>query len=124
VEEKLTPPPWLDVVQLTKTHPCTSPFPTEFARKQNGYDTLKGVRRSFIPFAFSFYAYEAHWWTNTAETLEEAVEEMPAGYADKMEPVINNIPVLIVMLILTILVAVIGMRSAEIVLKKQAEALN
>ncbi len=96
----------------------------EFVRRQNGYDTLKGVRRSFIPFAFSFYAYEAHWWTNTAETLEEAVEEMPAGYADKMEPVISNIPVLIIMLILTIPIAVIGMRIAEKVLKKQTEALN
>ena len=26
------------------------------------YDTLKGVRLSFIPFAFSFFAYTAHWW--------------------------------------------------------------
>ncbi|MBR2262866.1 MAG: MptD family putative ECF transporter S component [Firmicutes bacterium] len=63
----------------------------EAVRKLNGYDTLKGVRRSFIPFAFAFYAYAAHWWTNTEGSLAEAVEEMPAGYADKMEVVIRNI---------------------------------
>ena len=97
---------------------------SELVRKSNGYDTLKGVRRSFIPFAFSFYAYSAHWWTDTAETLAEAVEEMPAGYADKMEPVIANIPVLIVMLILTIPVAILAMSLAEKVLKKQAEKLK
>ena len=35
-----------------------------------------------------------------------AVGEMPAGYADKMEPVIGSIPLLVVMLVLTIPVAV------------------
>ncbi len=92
----------------------------ELIRKMSGYETLNGVRRSFIPFAFSFYAYSAHWWTNTEESLAEAVEEMPAGYADKMETVIHNIPMLIIMLVLTIPVAFIGMRIAERVLKKQA----
>ena len=67
----------------------------EIIRKVNGYDTLKGIRLSFIPFAFSFYAYSAHWWTETATSLQEAVEEMPAGYADKMEAVISNIPMLV-----------------------------
>lgn len=92
----------------------------ELVRKLNGYNTLKGVRRSFIPFAFSFYAYSAHWWTNTEGSLAEAVEEMPAGYAEKMETVIHNIPLLIVMLVLTIPVAILAMRFAEKVLKKSA----
>lgn len=96
----------------------------ELFRKLNGYDTLKGVRISFIPFAFSFYAYSAHWWTNTADSLAEAVEEMPAGYADKMASVISNIPLLIIMLALTIPVAVLAMRIAEKVLKKQTASLK
>ena len=49
---------------------------------------------------------------------------MPAGYADKMLPVINNTPGLIIALILVIPVAVIGMRLAEKVLKKQAASLS
>ena len=59
-----------------------------------------------------------------AGSLAEAVEEMPAGYADKMESVINNTPVLIVMLVLTVPVAILGMRLAEKILKKQASALE
>ncbi len=77
----------------------------EFIRRPNGYDTRKGVRLSFIPFAFSYYAYSAHWWTDTEGSLAAAVEEMPAGYADKMLPVIRNVPMLILMLALTIPVA-------------------
>ena len=96
----------------------------ELIRKISGYETLKGVRRSFIPFAFSFYAYAAHWWTNTETSLAEAVEEMPVGYAEKMDTVIHNAPVLILMLVLTIPIAVLGMRIAEKVLKKQADSLK
>lgn len=96
----------------------------ELVRGLSGYRTLKGVRRSFLPFAFSFYAYSAHWWTNTEEALAAAVEEMPAGYATKMEPVIQNLPLLIIMLVLTIPLAVLGMRIAEKVLKKQAASLK
>ena len=96
----------------------------EFIRGMNGHETLKGVRRSFLPLAFSFYAYSAHWWTNTKESMAAAVEEMPVGYADKMEPVIHNIPVLILMLVLTIPTAILGMRIAEKVLKKQAASLK
>ena len=96
----------------------------ELIRRINGYETLKGVRRSFIPLAFSFYAYAAHWWTNSEESLAEAVEEMPVGYAEKMEAVIHNIPMLIIMLVLTIPAAILGMRIAEKVLKKQADSLK
>ena len=96
----------------------------ELIRKLNGYDTLKGVRRSFIPFAFSFFTYTAHWWTDTEGSLAAAVEEMPAGYADKMLKVIENIPVLIIAVVLTIPIAIRGMRLAEKVMKKQAAALK
>ena len=91
----------------------------ELIRKLCGYDTRKGVRWSFIPFAFSFYSYSAHWWTDTEGALAAAVEEMPAGYAEKMEAVIHNIPILIVMLVLTIPVAIFAMRLAEKVIKKE-----
>ena len=96
----------------------------ELIRKLCGYDTRKGVRWNFIPFAFSFYCYSAHWWTNTEGSLAEAVEEMPAGYADKMEAVIHNTPLLIVMLILTIPAAILGMRLAEAAMKKSAASFK
>ena len=96
----------------------------EIIRKVNGYDTLKGVRWSFPPFAFSFFAYTAHWWTDTQGALAAAVEEMPAGYDDLMKPVIDNIPVLVVVLVLTIPVAFLAMRLATRVLKKQTKMLK
>lgn len=96
----------------------------ELVRKLSGYDTRKGVRRSFIPLAFSFYTYSAHWWTDTEGALAAAAEEMPAGYADKMEPVIGNIPVLILMLVLTVPAAILSIRIVEKLLKKQAASLK
>ena len=96
----------------------------ELIRKLCGYDTLKGVRLSFIPLAFSFYAYSAHWWTDTAGSLAAAVQEMPAGYADMMLPVIENIPVLIVMLVLVIPVAILGIWLAAKIMKGQAAKLD
>ena len=96
----------------------------ELIRKREGYDSLRGVRLSFIPMAFSFYAYSAHWWTDTAGSLAAAAEEMPAGYAEKMKPVIDNIPMLIIMLVLTVPAAILGMRLAEKGMKKQAAALK
>ncbi len=96
----------------------------EIIRGVCGYDTLKGTKLSFIPFAFSFYTYSAHWWFDKEGSLAAAVEEMPAGYADKMVPVINNIPVLVIALVLTVPVAILGMRIAEKVLKKQIALLK
>ena len=96
----------------------------EVLRKTNGYDTLKGVRWSFVPFAFSFFAYTIHWWTDTEGSLAAAVEEMPAGYDGLMKPVIDNVPMLIVALVLTIPVAIFGMRLAERILRKRAEGLE
>ncbi len=88
----------------------------EILRLVMGYDTKKGVRWSFIPFAFSFFPYIAHWWTDTEGSLAAAVEEMPEGYDQLMIPVIENIPVMIVVLVLTIPVAILAMRLAERVL--------
>ena len=95
----------------------------EIIRALCGYETLKGVRLSFIPFAFSFYAYSAHWWTDTAGSLAAAVEEMPAGYADMMVSVIGNTPMLAVMLVLVIPIEIPAMRIAEKALKQQATKL-
>lgn len=81
------------------------------------YGTRKGVRWSFVPFAFSFFCYTAHWWTDTEGSLAAAVEEMPAGYDELMKPVIDNIPMLIMVLLLTIPIAVLAMRLAERVIK-------
>ena len=88
------------------------------------YDTLKGVRWSFIPFAFSFFAYTAHWWFDTEGSLAAAVEEMRAGYDQLMIPVIDNVPVLVVVLVLTIPVAILAMRLAERSLEKKTEGLK
>ncbi len=88
------------------------------------YNTLKGVRWSFVPFAFSYFTYVAHWWTDTEGSLAAAVEEMPAGYDELMKPVIDNVPMLIVVLLLTIPVAILSMRLAERGLKKQITVLN
>ena len=96
----------------------------EIIRKANGYDTLKGVRWSFLPFAFSFFAYTAHWWTDTEGSLAAAIEEMPAGYDQLMVPVIDNIPMLIAVLILTIPVAILAMRLASSALKKRIGLLK
>lgn len=96
----------------------------EILRKVFGYDTIKGVRWSFIPFAFSFFAYTSHWWFDTEGSLAAAVEEMPAGYDQLMIPVINNVPVLIIVLVLTIPVAILAMRLAERTLKKPAATLK
>jgi hypothetical protein len=96
----------------------------EILRKVNGYDTLKGVRWSFLPFAFSFFAYTAHWWTDTEGSLAAAVEEMPAGYDQLMLPVINNIPVLIVVLVLTVPVAILAIRLADRTMKKSASLMK
>ena len=95
----------------------------ELLRKVFGYDTKKGVRWSFIPFAFSFFAYTSHWWTDKEGSLAAAAEEMPAGYDQLMIPVIDNIPVLISVLILTIPVAILAMRLAERIMKKTAATL-
>lgn len=92
---------------------------SEVIRSICKYDTLKGIRLSFIPFAFSFFTYTAHWWTNTEGSLAAAVEEMPAGYDALMKPVIENIPMLIIVLIITIPIAILAMRIAERAMKKR-----
>ena len=97
---------------------------TEIIRKIKGYETLKGIRWSFVPFAFSFFAYTLHWWTDTEGSLAAAIEEMPTGYDELMKPVIENIPVLIVVLVLTIPIAILSMRLAERAMNKQTVLLK
>jgi len=94
---------------------------SEILRCRSGYDTIKGIRQSFLPFAYSFFAYISHWWTDTEGSLAAAVEEMPAGYDQLMIPVIENIPMLIVALIVTLPVAMLAIRLAERAMKKQLE---
>lgn len=89
-----------------------------------GYDTLKGVRLSFLPFAFSYFTYVAHWWTDTEGTLAAAVEEMPAGYDELIKPVVDNIPMLVVVLLLTLPVAYLAIRLAIQTMKKRAALLK
>ena len=96
----------------------------EILRKMKGYDTMKGVRWSFVPFAFSFFAYTLHWWTDTEGSLAAAIEEMPAGYDELMKPVIDNVPMLMVVLVLTIPIAILAMCLAECAMKKETEGLK
>ncbi|MEE3464054.1 MAG: MptD family putative ECF transporter S component, partial [Candidatus Cryptobacteroides sp.] len=91
---------------------------SEILRKLYGYDTSKGTMLSFIPMAITFYGYVSHWWTDTPGSLQAAIEEMPEGYAAKMEPIIANIPVLVVMIALVVPVSILAMRLAEKILKK------
>ena len=96
----------------------------ELIRWRCKYNTRKGIRWSFVPFAYSFFAYTIHWWTDTEGSLEAAREEMPAGYDQLMQPVIDNIPMLIIVLVLTFPVAILAMRLAEKALKKQVSFLK
>lgn len=96
----------------------------EIVRKANAYDTLKGIRCSFLPFAYSFFAYTAHWWTDTEGSLAAAVEEMPAGYDQLMQPVIGNTLMLIVVLVLTVPIAILAMWLAMRAMKKRIAALK
>lgn len=91
----------------------------ELIRFRFKYDSRNGVRWSFVPFAFSFFTYTGHWWTDTEGSLAAAVEEMPAGYDQLMIPVIDNVPMLIVVLLLTVPIAILAMRLAEMILKNQ-----
>jgi hypothetical protein len=91
---------------------------SEILRYFLGYDTRKGIRWSFVPLAFSFFAYTLHWWTDTEGSLAAAVEEMPAGYDEMMKPVIDNVPMLIIVLLLTIPISIFAIRIAERAYKK------
>lgn len=90
----------------------------EIIRHFNRNDAKKGVRLSFVPFAFSFFTYTLHWWTNTEGSLAAAVKEVPAGYDQLMVPVIENVPLLVIVLVFTIPIAIFAMRLAACVMKK------
>lgn len=85
---------------------------SELLRHFYGYDTDKGIRTSFLPMGFTFYAYSSHWWTNTPGSLLAALEKMPQGYAAEMEKIIENVPMLLVMLTLTVPITIIAITYA------------
>mgnify|MGYP002852662201 FL=1 len=97
---------------------------SEIVRWRCGYDTLRGIRLSFIPFALSFFAYTGHWWTNTEGSLAEAVEDMRPGYDALMKTVIDNTAMIVVVVLLTIPIAIVAMRLAERAMKKQVKELE
>ena len=80
-------------------------------------DAQKGIRWSFVPFALSFFAYTSHWWFDTEGSLAAAVEEMRPGYDQLMVPVIENVPMLIVAIVVAVPVAILSMRLAESILR-------
>ncbi|MBO7100545.1 MAG: hypothetical protein J6V98_00825 [Bacteroidales bacterium] len=49
---------------------------------------------------------------------------MPAGYDELMKPVIDNVPMLIVVIVLAIPIAILAIRLAEKTLKKRAASLR
>ena len=89
----------------------------EITRFWYKYDSPKSIRWSFVPFALSFFAYTSHWWFDTEGSLAAAVEEMRPGYDQLMIPVIENVPMLIVAIVLAIPVAILSMRLAESILR-------
>lgn len=97
---------------------------SEVIRGVMGYEKINSIKWSFIPFAYSYYTYTMHWWTDTQGSLNNALEEMPEGYAAKMEAVINAKGALVLALILVIPVAYLGINLALKVMKKSRERLN
>lgn len=90
----------------------------EIIRKIIGYEKLSGVKWSFVPLAYTFYAFSSHWWLDTKGTLEEARESMREGYADRIAQVVSNIPALVIALILVIPIAILGIFLATKIMKK------
>ena len=88
------------------------------------YDTLKGIHWSFVPFALSFFAYTAHWWTDTEGSLAAALEVMRPGYDQLMIPVIDNETVMVIVVLATIPLSILAMKLAERALKKQIAILK
>ena len=85
---------------------------SEFLKVKFQSNPVKSLRWGFVPMAFSFFTYTAHWWTDTEGSLAAAVEEMRPGYDQLMIPVIDNIPVLILVYLITIPLAILAIRLA------------
>lgn len=96
----------------------------EILRKAKGHETLKGLRRSLVPLAIPLLTHTSHWRTDTEGPPAAAVREMPAGHGQPMPPVIDNIPVPILVLLLTLPASILAMRLAERVMKKTATSLK
>ena len=63
-------------------------------------------------YVISFFTYTAHWWTDTEGSLAAAVAEMRSGYDQLMIPVIDNIPMLIFVYLITIPLSILAIRLA------------
>lgn len=85
---------------------------SEFLHSKFKADPVKSLRWGFVPMAFSYFTYTTHWWTDTEGSLAAAVEEMRPGYDQLMIPVIDNIPVLILVYLITIPLAILAIRLA------------
>ena len=83
---------------------------SEFLKIKFQSNPIKSLRWGFVPMAFSFFTYTAHWWTDTEGSLAAAVEEMRPGYDQLMIPVIDNVPVLILVYLITIPFAILAIR--------------
>lgn len=90
----------------------------ELIRRICGYDTAHGNLISFVFYAFTMSGKTLYIWADTEFTIAEAVEEMPAGYADK---ILQFTPgwVMMVMLFATVIFALLGGCIGKSVLKKQ-----
>jgi len=86
---------------------------SEFLHSKFQSDPVKSQRWGFVPMAFSYFTYTAHWWTDTEGSLAAAVEEMRPGYDQLMIPVIDNIPVLILVYLITIPLAILAIKIAS-----------
>ena len=85
---------------------------SEFLHSKFQSDPVKSLRWGFVPMAFSFFTYTAHWWTDTEGSLAAAAKEMRPGYDQLMIPVIDNIPMLIFVYLITIPLAILAIRLA------------
>ena len=85
---------------------------SEFFKIKFQPDPVKSLRWGFVPLAFSFFTYTAHWWTDTEGSLAAAAKEMRPGYDQLMIPVIDNVPMLIFVYLITIPLAILAIRLA------------
>ena len=85
---------------------------SEFLHSKFKNDDIKSLRWGFVPLAFSYFTYTAHWWTDTEGSLAAAAKEMRPGYDQLMIPVIDNVPMLIFVYLITIPLAILAIRLA------------
>ena len=88
----------------------------ELLRRAFGYDSWKGLKWSSVAMCFSNFGYSMCIWLMRDFTYSEAVEEMPAGYADTLMKV-SPAWTLPVTLIATVVIALICAEISRKLLK-------